>query len=144
MIWEHTVMGWRNVTHAINELPVCLPKGWLRENALGHRHLGWITNLLPSAPAAVCYSPPRWTPSGWEEEFSPEASLAPSHNPISSNTHSSAINKLEACPLRSTRALQSSSRHWDFCLIKYHSTAVEVKANFKYCQQRCWKSAWAV
>ncbi len=53
--WD-TEMGWRNVTHAINELPVCLPKWWLRENALGHRHLGRITNPLHSAPAAVCYS----------------------------------------------------------------------------------------
>lgn len=49
-----TEMGWRNVTHAINELPVCLPKRWLHENALGHGHLGRITSPQPSAPAAVC------------------------------------------------------------------------------------------
>lgn len=60
-IWEQpelgwdTEMGWRNVTHAINELPVCLPKWRLSGNALGHRHLGRITNPLPSAPADVCY-----------------------------------------------------------------------------------------
>ena len=141
-IWEQTelgwdtAMGWRNVTHAINELPVCLPKRWLRENGLGHRHLGRITNPLPPPLSA---GPPRWVQSGWEAESSPETSLAPSHSPISSDTHGSAIYKLEACPLRSTRALQSSSRHWDYRLITSHSTAVEVKADFKYCQKWCWK-----
>lgn len=56
-VWTRldTEMRWRNVTHAINELPVCLPKWRLSENALGHRHLGRITNPLLSAPVAVCY-----------------------------------------------------------------------------------------
>lgn len=87
--------------------------------------------------------PPRWTQTGWTEDFSPEARLVPSHNPISSNTHSTAINKPEACPLRSARALQSSGRHRDFCLIKYHSTTVEVKANFTNCPVGHWKGVWA-
>lgn len=139
-IWEQTepgwdtAMGWRNVTHAINELPVCLPKWWLRENALGHRHLGQTTNPCP-LPPPLSASPPRWAQSGWEEELSPEASLAPSHSPISSDTHSRAINKLEACPLRSARALQSSSRHRDYRLIPHHSTVAEVRADMRYCQQ---------
>lgn len=97
-------------------------------------------------PPPLSASPPRWVQSGWDEDSSPKAntSLAPSHSPISSDTHSGAINKLEACPLRSTRALQSSSRHWDYSLITHHSTAVEVKADLKYRQQWCWKGAWAV
>lgn len=48
-------------------------------------------------PPPLSDGPPRWAPSGWEEESSSKAntSLAPSHSPISSDTHSSAINKLE-------------------------------------------------
>lgn len=65
-IWEQTelgrdtVMGWRNVTHAIKELPVCLQKWRPHENALGHRHLRPIANPLPSA------SPPGGAQSGWK------------------------------------------------------------------------------
>lgn len=58
-IREHTElgrdieMGWRNVTLAINELPVCLLKRRLRENVLNCRHLGRFITHCPLHPAAA-------------------------------------------------------------------------------------------
>lgn len=61
--------------------------------------------------------------------------LVLSHSTVSSDTHTGTINKLGACPRRSPRALQRSSRRWDYHLITQHSTAFELKADCKWWQQ---------
>lgn len=90
--------------------------------------------LLPALP-------PRWTlvQSGlvWRKILPLRQTSPPCHNPISSNTHSRAKNKLEACPQRSSRALQSSRRHPDFW-----PRQISLSSNWdelKHCWQWCWK-----
>lgn len=95
--------------------------------------------LLPALP-------PRWTlvQSGlvWRKILLLRQTSPPCHNPISSNTHSRAKNKLEACPQRSSRALQSSRRHPDFCPDKYHSAAAEM--NLSTADSGAESSAWCL
>lgn len=80
-VGSNTEMGWRNVTHAVDELPVCLPKWRLRENTLVRCHLVGIANAPPSAACSTSQMNSGSVWSGLEEDPSPEADLAPLPQP---------------------------------------------------------------
>lgn len=136
-------MGWRNVTHGINELPVCLPK---RRCVKTPWVIAILTRLQMHCPLPPPLSTrrPGWAQSGLEKESSKEKHKPrpPATAPFPQTPTTWAINKLKVCPLGSAGALPSSSRHQ--CLITHHSTAVKVKVDLKYCRQRWWREARAV
>lgn len=109
--WD-TAMRWRNVTHAVNELPVCLPKWRLHENASGHPHLGWITKPLPSAPTAACWLSEMSSVWWGGRVFSWGQPRPPSHSSISSNTHSWAINKCGGLPSEIQQGTTKLQQTW--------------------------------